>query len=517
MSRQLLGVGAGLLAVASALWYTVGAPSRGRDVEPGAAAQVALSVSATGTGNWVRYLVTVKNVADGDFAGDVLLIDAQDVNPGANASSGLPSVSRRQLPTPPEVPAQSAYRVHVTVPSRKSRTITVIGPDSFNYAQAIAGGQVVQDAAVERTPMLPVAVLSDVETAADSIGKLRFDRIAPRVAAFGSARAFPATTLQLAGYVAVVIDQFDTAALSAAQVQALRDFVGFGGTLVVTGGTNWRRTVAPLPPDLVPIVPVATATVSLAPVAYGTGRVVQLAFDPAAAPVAGSPYASLGWTQAVGRGLAQLPGNIPAPATLLAPDPQFTALLPPADEAPLPPAPLVGLVLLVYLLLVGPLNYLVLRRRLRQPALLWITAPLAALTFTAVFYAVGSSLQGGTQDHEIQVLKVGPGQAVNVLEYHRILFLQRGNHEVQAPLNALLAPLTLDTYRSTGSTCERCTSQLRGLPAGAEHVVPGQNQQPATVREQGVVYGSVRVVAVATTSHAPAGVESHLTLRGGRL
>lgn len=553
--RQLLGAAAVLLALASAAWYAVGAPSRGREVEPGGAAQVALTVSATGTGNWVRYLLTVKNVADGDFAGDVLLIDAQDMTQGNGAAPpALSNLNGRNLPRPPEVPAQSAYRVHVSVPSRKSRTITVIAPDSFNYAQVLSGGQVVQDAQVERAPALPVAVLSDLETAADAIGKLRFDRIAPRVATFGSARVFPATPLQLAGYSAVVIDQFDTAALSAAQVRALRDFVGFGGTLVLTGGSGWRRTVTPLQPDLVPIVPAATATVSLSPLAhlagvntgdlqalaatgtlnraahvlvatddgvplsaeleYGTGRVVQLAFDPAASPIAGSAFAGLSWGQAIGRSLASLPGNVPTAATLLAPDPQFTALLPPADDAPLPPPGVVAVVLLLYVLAAGPLNYLLLRRRLKRPALMWVTAPLVAIIFTASFYAVGTNLQGGLQDHEIQVMKVGPDQAVDLLGYHRILFLERGNHEIVGPLNALAAPLTLDTYRTTGSTCERCTNQLRGLPAGAEHVIPGH--QPV-VQERGVVYGSVRVVATAATTHRPAGVDAHLSFRGGRI
>lgn len=553
-SRQLLGLGAVLLAVASAAWYTVGAPARGRGVEPGAATQVALTASATGTGNWVRYLLTVKNVADGTFTGDVLLIDSPENDINGTAQPTISNLNGRQLPAPPQVAAQSAYRVHVTVPSRKSRTITVIAPDSFNYAQVRSGGQVVQDATVDRAPVLPVAVLSDVEAAAEAIDRLRFDRISPRVAAFSAARTFPGTAAQLAGYATVVIDQFDTAALSAAQVGALRDFIGLGGTLVVAGGMTWRRTVTPLPVDLAPILPVATATVSLraaarlagstagelqAPIAfgslasrartllttddgtplaaeldYGSGRVVQLAFDPAAAPIAATSYASLTWGQAIGRSLVQLPGNVPSATTLLAPDSQFTALLPAAAQARLPAPPLVAAVLILYLLLVGPLNYLLLRRRLRRPALLWVTAPLVALAFTAGFYTVGTNLQGNLQDHELQVIKVGPGQTVNVLEYDRVLFLQRGNHKIGGARNSLVAPLTLDTFRMTGSTCERCTTELRGLPAGEEHVVSGQ--QP-TVDERGVVYGSVRVVASSVTGHWPAGIDAHLSLQGGRI
>jgi hypothetical protein len=374
------------------------------------------------------------------------------------------------------------------------------------------------------------------------------------VAAFGTTRGFPSSSLLLATYATVVITQVDTAALSAVQLQALRDFIGLGGTLVVTGGADWRRTLAPLPSDLLPIAPRWTTTVSLAPLAqlagtsvadlqvpaaagalkqgarnllsspdgfsiaseldYGAGRVIELAFDPASVPVAGSRYAALAWNQALARSLADLPGSTPAAPTLLPPDPQFTAFLPVAADAPLPSPLLVGLVLALYVLVAGPLNYFLVYRRLRQPALLWLTAPLSAAFFTAIFYAAGSTLQGGLQDHEIQVLKVGPGQVMNQLEYHRILFLQRGNHRITPAPDTLVAPLTLDTYRTTGSTCERCTLQLQGLTQGSERVLPGQ--QPA-VDESGVVYGSVRVVASSGVTHTAAGLDSHLSVKGGRL
>jgi hypothetical protein len=552
--RQLLAVGAVTLALAGIVWYAVGAPSRGSAVEPGAATDVQLEVTAAGTGNWVRYLVTVQNVGNLTFKGDVLLLDTQGQS---NALAGRPISSFPQnprVPTPPEVAAQPGYRVHLTVPAGKSRTVAVTAPDSFNYAQVLNGSQVITEAEVQRSVVLPVAVLSDIETAAQAIGGLQFDRIVPRVAAFGTTRGFPSSSLLLATYATVVITQVDTAALSAVQLQALRDFIGLGGTLVVTGGADWRRTLAPLPSDLLPIAPRWTTTVSLAPLAqlagtsvadlqvpaaagalkqgarnllsspdgfsiaseldYGAGRVIELAFDPASVPVAGSRYAALAWNQALARSLADLPGSTPAAPTLLPPDPQFTAFLPVAADAPLPSPLLVGLVLALYVLVAGPLNYFLVYRRLRQPALLWLTAPLSAAFFTAIFYAAGSTLQGGLQDHEIQVLKVGPGQVMNQLEYHRILFLQRGNHRITPAPDTLVAPLTLDTYRTTGSTCERCTLQLQGLTQGSERVLPGQ--QPA-VDESGVVYGSVRVVASSGVTHTAAGLDSHLSVKGGRL
>lgn len=553
--RQLLALGAVGLAALCIVWYVALTPSRGASVQPGAATNVEIAATATGTGNWVRYLLSVRNIGDQTFSGDVLLIDNQDQGGGTiTPASPVPNLSRvPRVPTPPEVAAQPAYRAHVTVPARTTRTIAVTAPDSFNYAQVLSGGQVLADTSVERSVMLPVAVLSDVETAARAIGAVQFDRITLRVADFASVRSFPSNPLALATYAVIVLDQVDTAGLSGAQVQALRDFVGLGGTLLVTGGSDWRRTLAPLPSDLLPINAQSTATASLEPLAqlagalpselsspaaagplrpgarellssdgvtlaaqmeHGAGRVVELTFGPAANPVASSSYAALAWKAGLARSLANIPGSNPAGATMLAPDPQFTGFLPTAGDAPLPPPLVVGAVLLLYVLVAAPLNYLLVYRRLHRPALMWLTAPAIAVLFTSIFYAAGTDLQGTLQDHEIQVVKVGAGQTVNTLEYHRVLFLRRGNHQIVPAPDTLVAPMTLDTYRTTGSTCERCTTQLQGLAAGMENVMPGPEP---VVQEEGVVYGSVRVVASSGITHSPAGVTAELSVRSGHL
>jgi hypothetical protein len=554
--RQLLGGAAVLAVVATALWYVAGAPSRDSGVAPDASVRVVLSATAVGTGSWVRYLITVKNLADGDFIGDVQLVDQdQGGESAAGSSPSLAALARNpRLPGTAASAGQSAYQLHLAVASRTSRTVAVLAPDFFNMVQAVMGGRVLDMQAVDHPTVIPVAVLSDVEAAANSILGLHFDRFTPRVAAFNSAGGFPTSVLPLAGYTTIVIEQFDTASLSETQVQALKDFVGFGGTLVLAGGGGWRRSLAPLPPELLPVRPQTTATVSLGPLAslvgaavpdravpaaagglasgarrlldgpggtplvaelsYGAGRVVELTYDPSGDDTGGTPYAALGWTQALGRSIEQVPGSMPMTGTLLGPDPAFTALLPNAGDAPLPPIWLVGIVLLLYVLIAGPLGYLLVIRRWHRPALFWAIVPASAVLFTGAFWLVGTALQGSLQDHEVQIVRVGPGRAVNVLEYHRVLFLHRGEHEILPAPNSLVAPLTLETFRVTGSTCERCTSVLGGLPSGAELV--GQGQQPV-VEESGVVYGSVRVVAASSMERAQMGLQAQLAVHGNRI
>jgi hypothetical protein len=197
---------------------------------------------------------------------------------------------------------------------------------------------------------------------------------------------------------------------------------------------------------------------------------------------------------------------MPSALTVPGVDASVAQAMPPTPAAELPSPWLVGPLLLSYLLLVAPVNYLVLRRRLRRPDLLWVTAPLIAAVFTGAFYWLGTTVQGGIQDQELQVLRLAPNGSVAQVDYHRVLFRQRGNHELEMLRPGLAAPLTYDL---AGTSLE-----LTGLRAGEEHVA--QIQRPV-VLEKGVVYGSVRVVGAASSGRQPVGVEAHLGFRGGHV
>src|SRR5262249_7010347 len=159
------------------------------------------------------YLITVKNLADGDFLGSALLIDQNLDSEATNPSPPALTRAPRLTGTQPSA-GQSAYQVHLTVPSRTSRTVAVLAPDFFNVIQAEMGGRVLDTQLVEHPTVIPVAVLSEVETAASAVQALHFDRFTPRAVAFNTAAGFPSNPLLLAGYTAVVIDRFDSASLS---------------------------------------------------------------------------------------------------------------------------------------------------------------------------------------------------------------------------------------------------------------------------------------------------------------
>src|SRR5215831_10209666 len=110
-SRQLLGAAAVMAVLASVIWYLATASSRAGGITPQTTPEVALTATATGGGTWVRYLVTVKNLADGDFDGDVLLID-QAQTAETSAGTSVPAIGRTaHIPSAPAVAGQSAYQV----------------------------------------------------------------------------------------------------------------------------------------------------------------------------------------------------------------------------------------------------------------------------------------------------------------------------------------------------------------------------------------------------------------------
>lgn len=551
-NRYLIGGGTLILAAAAAFWYAAGAPSRGLEVEPGADSVVVSAVQA-GSGSWVRYTVTLANSGDLDFDGSVLLQNSGTDAAAARAAQISDLAAPARGGRFPSVAPDAAYQVHVRVPARKQRIISMTTPDQ--YGQVLVKnreGAVLIAAPVEAAGAIPIAVMSDNGAVAQAVAQVQAGDFRIRVLDLGAPRSFPVSAAQLNGFAAIVIDRYDTGALSRQQVGALRDFVGLGGSLVIATGGDWRRTLAGLPPELLPLAgrgsgaadlgemaalsglagdftaPILTGEMGPAAIAvagtaarpllvegaYGAGRIEELAFDPAAEPVSSSRLAPAAWGQAVTRALNKAPGSAPAASALPGPVPVPDALFPAATDPPLPPPAVVGLVLLGYLLLVGPAN-LVLSRRLRKPDLLWVTTPLIAVVATGSFWAVGTASQGGNRDDVVQVLKAAPNGSVAELEFHRVLFHRRGDHRLTLPSDSVVAPLTLPVYLTTGTECSRCVLQLTGLRQNVEeHVL---NSVPPQVAETGVAYGNVRIVGSLSLQRQTAGVEAHLAARSGMI
>jgi hypothetical protein len=467
--------------------------------EPQVSLTVALRWEVGGTqGIWTPYVVTVKNSANQDFTGDLYLVP-NDV----------------RLGSPDYYPV---HRAQVTVPRGGERSVAfyvIDAPNAYHAEARDASGHVVASADVGASTTVQgtsaLAVLSDLTQGDQKISAPlhALSRVDSAITHFATSQSFPTNAVYLSGLNGIVVDDFDTAALSQAQVQALKDFVGLGGVLIEAGGPSWRRTLLPLPVDLLPLAPRATTTSSLAALwelggrteevpaqvasgllrfgqvalaaadgtpliveaTFGAGRVVEMAFDPFGDPFAGDAnLAGLAWAQAISRALSGVDaatrpsyssfgggtfssdaGSAPFAAPgIWAPgygpeNQQLYDLLNNSPVASTPPVGLLGGLLVAYVLLVGLLNYLFLHA-LRRRDLMWVTVPLLAVAFTAGAYVVGFTIRGADfYVTQVEVQRLAPGGTVETYTFSGVYAPQRGDFQLSLPANTLASTAVMQS------------------------------------------------------------------------
>jgi hypothetical protein len=139
-----------------------------------------------------------------------------------------------------------------------------------------------------------------------------------------------------------------------------------------------------------------------------------------------------------------------------------------------PPAELLLVVIVGYILLIGPVSYLVLRR-LDRRELAWVTAPILVLLFTACSYGIGVSLKGSQVivNQLSVVLSSTSGTAATVQTYAGVFSPTRATFDMLVEADALVARtsglggrdvVTPTTPSSVTSTPEQGDpARLRGL------------------------------------------------------
>lgn len=366
-------VAAGSLAVATAVTAVVGAAG---DVsgQEGGAPGVSLRVEA-GIGGYaapgrafpVTVTVTTDRLIDG-----VLQVQV----PGP---TGATSVEREV-----EVTGGSTARFTVLAPPTMDELRGVEVRLSGSDVSIEATGEVQVDPSQELVGVLP-------ETAGPE-GSL--PGTVPLIVDAGVARMVPIDAELLdAGPLALEpLDQIaasagELAALDRSAQQALLTWVDGGGQLVLRGDP---AAAEPLPDDWRP-------------------------------PPGGAQRAGLGQVRSLGddwqRSLAPSPTRSTFEEQIMASDlgsfvtqPMVARL---GDDAgiELPEGGRLGLLLGVYVLVMGPLAYLLVRK-LRRRELAWAGLPVLALASTGFVFATGSSLRNAAESAQVTVYEVGPGSAV---------------------------------------------------------------------------------------------------------
>ena len=318
--------------------------------------------------------------------------------------------------------------------------------------------------------------------------------------------------------------------LTAAQMAALRGWVANGGRLIIAGGTGGPRTLANFPDALLPYRPTATTDIPASALAGLLGEIPDSAVSLPALTgelTEGRALATVGdrvvaAERTYGTGLVTLLGF--DPGWIVDPDTEdrlWRRLLPPrsfgglvfsddnmlvsaVSQLPslaLPPIGALILLLGAYILLIGPINYLVLRR-LDRREWAWLTMPVLVVAFTIGSYGIGSALRGNDVIvNEVAIVAGAPGATEGTGQvYVGIFSPSRGRYQVSVPGGALLSAPINDFFGNQG-----VATQLDVLQG-----------DPARVRDLAVGFGSLRTIRAETPVAVPL-IETDFRLEDGRL
>jgi hypothetical protein len=316
----------------------------------------------------------------------------------------------------------------------------------------------------------------------------------------------------------LVWQDVDTNNLSKEQVGALRGWLALGGRLIIVGGTAGPAVLSGFPDAILPYRPTTTDDIAAASLtsilgglpteaadvpalagsldhgralvtsgdrvvaaeaSYGSGSVSLIGFDPTVGWIGASKSTGQLWRSLIPPRTSSSTGVID--------DSQILGAVQQLPVLDLPPIGGLLLLLLGYIVLIGPINYVVLRR-LDRREWAWITMPVLIALFAVGAYGFGSALRGSDIIvNEVAIVRGAPDATEGSAQVYLGIFSPtRGTYQVAMPGGALVsAPIVGDMF---------------GGQVGALDVVQGAT---ARVRDLSVGFGSLRTVRAETPAQVP--------------
>ncbi len=190
--------------------------------------------------------------------------------------------------------------------------------------------------------------------------------------------------------------------------------------------------------------------------AYGSGAVAILGFDPTTDWIDETTLAEGLWR-------TMLPART-AGGPVITDDSQLVQAVSQLPELALPPVGGLAILLGAYILLIGPINYLVLKR-LDRRELAWVTMPALIVVFAVGAYGFGSLLRGSELIvNEVAIVRGSPGATEGTAQVYLGVFSPVARHVPGA--RARVAPSCRRRPAATSSaatasrppsTCSRAT------------------------------------------------------------
>jgi hypothetical protein len=488
---------------------------------------------AAKVGGWLPINIDVRNDGD-DVEGEVqILVQDTATNRGTytpaptvfTVPATLPRRGRKQLQMEIRLP-QTGQRVR----ARLVQADTILIDQDVQFTR-VAGGD------------LLCGMLSRSGSALEFIPTLDLPPPLRRVRVAHLETTDLPTRPQLLGSLdCLIVDNIPTTSISDAQRDALRTWVANGGLLIVGGGGSWQKTFAGLPQELLPVRVSGTVAVDeltelaifggepfpdgaqylasqavvtdgnavveqagvplVASVRRGLGAVFYLGLDPATEPLRSWPGSSSLWRYmlshaAMSTSLATT-GSTPFVGWGRVPR---NALVDISPLSPPSPFPLI-LALVAFTMVLGPGNYLLLRR-LGQPSWALVTIPLiTGIAGLFLFGLANANRDSDAVTTEISVIRAMPGAPVShARTYVGLLSRQQHTYDVHLPDGSLAYGQFYPFPRDPSTE-------------GADWGLKVNTGAAPVVSDLRIPAGSLATFTVDSPFHAPGGIDADLTTDG---
>jgi hypothetical protein len=305
----------------------------------------------------------------------------------------------------------------------------------------------------------------------------------------------------------LVLDGIDTSSLTQEQAAALEAWVQEGGRLVLGTGAQAQQTIAGLPASLLPLIPDGDTQINTLPeladfagseairvpgpfiVSTGQPQEGQDLVTAGVLPLVRERKVGQGAVDYVALGLRSAPFDAWSGTTsfwekLISPGAYYPEGMPPdmsdrqqrSSQMPyalsnmpaldLPSVRGLAMLLGIYILLVGPVNYLVLRWRKRLHWA-WITIPLVTGIFSAGAFGMGYIMRGTDLIlNKIALIELGSGGSAKVTTYLGLFSPGQQAYEIQVKGGSLLSPIQAysDPWSSSGAPVGSEMTFVQGDP-----------------------------------------------------
>jgi hypothetical protein len=509
-SRPFLGLATALAMAALVATLLAGAASATDGVTMSAHAQLA---GHARVGTWIAIAVDLAN--DGPpVTGELRLAAGSSGRTRYAVAVDLPTQSQKRYVIHAQAPAFSGKLTVALVSGTQTIAERTVQVTIHDAAQLVVG------VLAERPQEVAASVhlLAGTSSVAPAILPLTPDDMPDRAAAWSALDR-------------LIWQDVDADRLSPGQREALAGWVADGGRLVIVAGTHGPGSLTALPDELLPYRPDTTVEVPASSLAgllgtvpagapdalamssteargrvlarvgdrvvaaettYGSGAVTLIGVDPTSGWLADATGTDALWRRL-------LPARIAGASLATTDDSQLLNAVSQLPTLAIPPIGGLLLILGAYILLVGPVNYLVLRR-LDRREWAWVTIPLLIVGFTVGAYAIGAAMRGGQVIvNEVAIVR-GGGDADrgSALVYAGVFSPDEATYQVRVPGPALVSsPINGDF--AGGQVGSTSMDILQG--------------DPTLVRDLLIGYGGQRSVRIETPASLPR-LASDLRLSG---